>query len=106
MNKKLIIKLCKLRRNSKNKISKLIVVGYNTGKPHSGFIEKIGIYGDYNSDKRFSSKINILCSINLKKLGYWLSKGAKIKSKPSWLIGLLGLSEKLIYKKKNGKSIL
>jgi hypothetical protein len=29
----------------------------------------------------------------LKRLGYWLNKGALIKSKPSWLVGLLSNGE-------------
>jgi hypothetical protein len=34
-----------------------------------------------------------VCSVNLKRLGFWLNKGAYVKSKASWLIGMLGLSE-------------
>lgn len=41
MHKKLIIKIFKLRRRSKNNVSKLIVVGYNTYKVNGGYIEKL-----------------------------------------------------------------
>jgi ribosomal protein S16 len=83
MKKKLIIKLSKVRKSTLDKKSRLIVVGYNTTKPNGGFIEKLGVYGSYNSDVYFNSRIKVICSINLKRLGYWLNKGALIKSKPS-----------------------
>jgi hypothetical protein len=70
MKKKLIIKLCKLRKYSLDKKTKLIVVGYNTAKPNGGFIEKLGVYTHYNSDVYFSSKVKIICSINLKRLAF------------------------------------
>lgn len=36
----------------------------------------------------------MICIINLRRLGYWLSRGVKLKSKVFWLIGLLIYNDK------------
>jgi len=99
MKKKFIIKLCKIRKSTKDKNTRLIVVGLNNSRSNGAFLEKIGVYSIYNERFPISYKTMRVCSINLKRLGFWLNKGALVKSKPSWLIGLLGAGES-IYKKK------
>lgn len=92
MNRKLVIKTFKMRKKSKDKWAKIIVVSYNTTKVNGGFLDKIGTFGAFN--KSFTNiRPKIICSINLRKLGYWLNKGAVIKSRPSWLVGLLSDNE-------------
>lgn len=94
MHKKYIIKIFKIRRRSKNNVSKLIVVGYNTSRVNGGYIEKLGSVGTIFSEINNNLKTQIICSINLRRLGFWLNKGALIKSKVSWLIGLLSINDK------------
>jgi len=94
MHKKYIIKIFKLRRRSKNNVSKLIVVGYNTYKVNGGYIEKLGSIGTICSNINKNLKTQVICSINLRRLGFWLNKGALIKSKVSWLVGLLSINDK------------
>jgi len=98
MNKKLIIKLCKIRKSTKDKNTRLIVVGLNNSRSNGGFIEKLGVYSIYHEKFLISYKVMRVCSINLRRLGYWLNKGALVKSKPSWLIGLLGKGENIYNK--------
>lgn len=93
MDKKLIVKIFKIRKKSKNNISRIIVVGYNFSKVNGGYIEKLGSIGSIYSDINVNLKISIICSINLRRLGFWLNKGAKVRSRVSWLIGLLSLNE-------------
>jgi hypothetical protein len=45
MDRKLVIKIFKIRKKSKNNVSKMIVVGYNTNKVNGGYIEKLGSIG-------------------------------------------------------------
>lgn len=94
MHKKYIIKIFKLRRRSKNNVSKLIVVGFNNYKVNGGYIEKLGSIGTICSNINKNLKTQIICSINLRRLGFWLNKGALIKSKVSWLVGLLSINDK------------
>lgn len=94
MHKKYVIKIFKIRRRSKNNVSKLIVVGYNTYKVNGGYIEKLGSIGTIVSKINSNLKTQIICSINLRRLGFWLNKGASIKSKVSWLVGLLSANDK------------
>ena len=93
MDKKLVIKTFKIRKHTRDRCSKIIVVGYNTYKVNSYYIEKIGVFGYYNTNLTDNLKPKIICSINLKKLGYWLNRGAKIKSRISWLTGLLAKND-------------
>jgi len=94
MHKKLVIKIFKIRRRSKNNVSKLIVVGYNTSRVNGGYIEKLGSIGTIYTELNNNLKTQVICSINLRRLGFWLNKGAFIKSKVSWLVGLLSLNDK------------
>jgi len=94
MNKKLIIKLFKVRRRSKNNASKLIVVGYNTSSVNGGYFEKLGVVGTNEVQINTNLKTQMVCSVNLRRLGFWLNKGAIIKSKVSWFIGILSLNDK------------
>jgi len=61
-------------------------VTYNTSKVNGGFrFDKLGIIKYYR---------NIyICYINLYKLGYWLNRGVNLKTKVSWLIGIIGKYE-------------
>jgi hypothetical protein len=72
MDKRLVIKVFKIRKKSKNNISKIIVVSYNTSKVNGGYIEKLGsigsLYGDINMDSNIKTKV--ICSINLRRLGF------------------------------------
>lgn len=86
MKRKLIIKTFKLRANSNDNISKIIVVGYNTSKVNGGYLEKLGTYSIKGKKKLIFLKLN--------RIGYWLNKGASIKTRVSWPIGILGLNEK------------
>jgi hypothetical protein len=70
MHKKYIIKIFKIRRRSKNKVSKLIVVGYNTSRVNGGYIEKLGSVGTIFSEINNNLKTQIICSINLRRLGF------------------------------------
>ena len=96
MDRKLVIKIFKIRKKSKNNVSKMIVVGYNTSKVNGGYIEKLGSVGTTAGkiDWELNIKTQIICTINLRRLGYWLSRGARLKSKVSWLIGLLTYNDK------------
>jgi hypothetical protein len=70
MHKKYIIKIFKIRRRSKNNVSKLIVVGYNTSRVNGGYIEKLGSVGTIFSEINSNVKTQIVCSINLRRLGF------------------------------------
>jgi len=94
MHKKLVIKIFKIRRRSKNNVSKLIVVGYNTSRVNGGYIEKLGSIGTIYTELNNNLKTQVICSINLRRLGFWLNKGSFIKSKVSWLVCLLSLNDK------------
>ena len=86
MDKKVVLKIFKKRAHSLDNKSKIIVVTYNTGKVNGGYrFDKIGIIKYYKNMK--------FCYLNLFKLGYWLNRGCLIKTKVSWLVGLLGKHE-------------
>jgi len=70
MHKKLVIKVFKIRRRSKNNVSKLIVVGYNTSKVNGGYIEKLGSIGTIYTELNNNLKTQVICSINLRRLGF------------------------------------
>jgi hypothetical protein len=70
MHKKLVIKIFKIRRRSKNNVSKLIVVGYNTSKVNGGYIEKLGSIGTIYTELNNNLKTQVICSINLRRLGF------------------------------------
>jgi hypothetical protein len=70
MHKKLVIKIFKIRRRSKNNVSKLIVVGYNTSKVNGGYIEKLGSIGTISTELNNNLKTQVICSINLRRLGF------------------------------------
>lgn len=82
MKKRLIIKSFKTRANSNNNLSKTIVVGYNINKKNGRYIEKIGVCTK-NQDEFFYF-------IKLSRLGFWLNRGATIKPRVSWIVGMLG----------------
>lgn len=86
MKKKLIIKTFKLRSNSNDNISKIIVVGYNTSKVNGGYIEKLGTFTKSGDKFMYFLKLN--------RIGYWLNKGACLKSRISWIIGYLSYNKK------------
>jgi len=93
MGKRLVIKVYKTRKQTRNRCSNIIVVSVSPTKANGGWIlDKIGVFGYFNNNIN-NLKTKIICSINLKKLGYWLNKGAVVKSKPSWLIGLLSKND-------------
>jgi len=82
----LVIKIFKKRVKSKDEKSRVIVVTHNFSKVHGGFrFDKIGII-------KFHKNVNI-CYLNLYKLGYWLNRGVILKTKVSWLVGLIGRYE-------------
>ena len=94
MDKKLVIKMFKLRKKSKNSLTKIIVVGWNDGKVNGSYIDKIGSCGHINTFiGKYGCKSKIVCFINTRKLVYWINKGAIVKSKISWLVGLLGMDD-------------
>lgn len=72
MDKKYVIKLFRVRRKTLDRQTKNIVVAFNTTKVNGGVIDKIGYVANY--------KKGFVGLINLRKLGYWLNKGAIIKS--------------------------
>jgi len=86
MDKFLIIKIFKKRANSNDKKSRIIVLTHNTCSVNGGYrFDKIGVI-HYRKNLCF-------CYLNLYKLGYWLNRGVRIKTKVSWLVGLLSKYE-------------
>jgi len=86
MDKYLVIKIFKKSAKSKDNKSRVIVVTYNFSKVHGGFrFDKIGVIKYY--------KNVYICYINLYKLGYWLNRGVFLKTKTSWLTGIIGKYE-------------
>jgi ribosomal protein S16 len=81
MDKKLVIKTFKIRKHTRDRYSRIIVVGYNTSKVDGSYLDKIGVYGYLNTNISVNLRPKIVCSINLRKLGFWLNKGAIVKSK-------------------------
>lgn len=91
MKRKIVIRFAKLRKYSKNNISKIIVVAYNNSPTNGGHIEKIGTYSKF---EKVSDSIGMISTINLRRLVYWIKRGAYIQSKASRLIGILGHGER------------
>jgi len=86
MDKYLVIKIFKKSAKSKDNKSRVIVVTHNFSKVHGGFrFDKIGVIKYY--------KGICICYIDLYKLGYWLNRGVFIKTKVSWLTGIIGKYE-------------
>lgn len=86
MDKYLVIKIFKKRVKSKDNKSRVIVVTYNFAKVNGGYrYDKIGIIKYYKEIK--------ICYLNLYKLAYWLNRGVKIKTKVSWLAGIIAKYE-------------
>ncbi len=83
MDNYLIIKMSKVRSKSKDVKSRVIILTLNTGKVHGGYrYDKLGIIK--------LIKGTFFCYLNLYKIGYWLNSGAFLKTKISWLVGILG----------------
>lgn len=82
MKQKLMIKSYKVNANSNDNISKAIVVGLNTSKVNGRYIEKVGVCTK-NQDGFFYV-------LKLSRIGYWLNKGAILKPRISWIIGMFG----------------
>lgn len=86
MDKFLIIKIFKTRSKSKDVKSRVLALTYNTSKVHGGYrFDRIGTIKFF--------KDRYYCYIDLYKIGYWLNRGVVLKSKISWLIGILGKYE-------------
>jgi hypothetical protein len=46
------------------------------------------------SNRKISIQTDVICSINLRRLGFWLNKGALIRNtRVSWLVGLLASND-------------
>lgn len=86
MDKYLVIKLFKVRSKSRDVKSRVLALTYNTSKVHGGYrFDKLGVIRYY--------KNNCYCYLDFFKIGYWLNSGAYLKTKISWLIGLVGKYE-------------
>ena len=96
MDKKLIIKLFKSRKKSCDNLARVIVVGYNTSKVNGRYIEKLGSFSVMNRSYVYMPRL--VCSLKLRRVGFWLNKGASMRSKVSWLLGMLSLNDKENYK--------
>jgi len=70
MDKKLVIKTFKIRKHTRDKNSKIIVVGLNTSKVNGAYFDKIGSFGYFNRNIDDNLRPRIICAINLNKLGY------------------------------------
>jgi len=90
MARKLVIKIFRTSAKSKDTTPKVIVVGYSTSKVNGRYIEKIGHYS------RFEDSFFYLLKFD--RLAYWLNRGAYLKSRVSWVTGLIG---SISLKKKN-----
>ena len=86
MKRRLIIKTRKLRGLSKNKQTKIIVVGFNTSTPNGRYIEKLGTITKYGD--------SIVVVLKLWRFAIWFNKGAKINSRVSSYIGKLAQADK------------
>lgn len=83
MKRKLIIKSFKLSAKSNDNVSKIIVVGYNTTKVNGRYIEKLGVCSRHG-------RKGMLYFFNLSRIGFWLNRGAVLKPRISWMLGVLG----------------
>lgn len=90
MKKKLVIKSFKLSANSNDNISRIIVVGYNTAKVNGRYIEKLGVCSKYGW------RSGMFFFLKLSRIGFWLNRGAILKPRISWMIGMF--SKRLLKK--------
>jgi ribosomal protein S16 len=90
MRKKLVIKIFRTSAKSHDITPKVIVVGYNLSKVNGRYIEKIGHYSRFEDGFFYFIKFD--------RLAYWLNRGAYLKSRVSWVVGLIG---NVSLKKKN-----
>lgn len=82
MKQKLIIKSFKVSAKSNDNISKMIVVGYNTSKVNGRYIEKLGVCSKKGNEFFYFLKLS--------RVGFWLNRGAYVKPRISWIIGMIG----------------
>ena len=82
MKKKLIIKSYRVNANSNDNVSKVVVVSLNTSKVNGRYIEKVGTCSKHQD--------GFFYALKLSRIGYWLNRGAIIKPRISWIIGMLG----------------
>lgn len=66
--------------------AKTIVVGYSHDTVNGRYLEKLGVY--------YKTGQHRIGNVNLERLGYWLNRGATMKQRASWLVGLIGEGEK------------
>jgi len=82
MHIKYIVKLFRKNPRVNNKKSFYIVVATNLARVNGGYLDKIGFVScDVEGNK--------LCGLNLKKLGYWMNKGAIVKPRVLYYLGYL-----------------
>jgi len=77
-----MIKLFSTSAKSKDVTPKVIVVGHRTRKVNGRYIEKIGHYSRFEDGFFYFIKFD--------RLAYWLNRGAHLKSRVSWVVGLIG----------------
>jgi len=82
MKRRLIIKSFRVNANSNDNISKVIVVGLNTSKVNGRYIEKLGVCTRHQD--------GFFYVLKLSRIGFWLNRGAVLKPRISWIIGMLG----------------
>ena len=70
---------------TKERQNKVIVVGTNN-KSNGPYLVKLGY-------RARSTNNQVVFGINTKKIGIWLNKGVRLKSKVSWVLGLLSLAD-------------
>ena len=58
------------------------MVGFNISKVNGRYIEKVGTCSKH--------KDGFFYALKLSRIGYWLNRGAIIKPRISWVIGMLG----------------
>jgi len=58
MKKRLNIKIFRLKRLSRDRVSKIIVVGYSTSKVNGGYVEKVGSIAIQGNERIINLKIN------------------------------------------------
>jgi ribosomal protein S16 len=84
LRKKLTIKLFKVRANSPNVHTKMIVVGFNN-KVNGSYVERLGVF--------YKEHDTCFILLNIPRFSYWLLRNVKIKSRVSWMLGLLAHGE-------------
>ena len=91
MQPRYVIKLSSKSPKALDKESKSIIVGLNTGKSNGPYIARLGYCRKLSNNKTYYF-------IDTFKLGLWLNKGAVLKSKVSWIVGLLAQGHPSNYK--------